>query len=187
MPACLHALTVCCFIPVLCTAKAERLRQAKAEAEKEIGAYRAEREGAYQKKLAEVRAFVWRGGRACARGLASEAYGMQCCCCSERGNGARGSSEAGAAVASSACAQLGTHMIVDLFQLPTLPTTTPHHLLRDLFLLGSHAHGLHGLPACLSSLSFTHSPHTTCLHTNTHPRAPLVLPAPWSVSPRRQT
>ena len=35
-------------------AKAERLRQAKAEAEKEISAYRAEREGAYQKKLAEV-------------------------------------------------------------------------------------------------------------------------------------
>lgn len=34
-------------------AKAERLRQAKAEAEKEIAAYRAEREGAYQKKLAE--------------------------------------------------------------------------------------------------------------------------------------
>lgn len=33
--------------------KAERLRQAKAEAEKEISAYRAEREGAYQKKLAE--------------------------------------------------------------------------------------------------------------------------------------
>jgi hypothetical protein len=30
------------------------LRQAKAEAEKEISAYRAEREGANQKKLAEV-------------------------------------------------------------------------------------------------------------------------------------
>lgn len=30
------------------------MRQAKAEAEKEISAYRAEREGAYQKKLAEV-------------------------------------------------------------------------------------------------------------------------------------
>jgi V-type H+-transporting ATPase subunit G len=41
---------------LLITAKAERLRQAKAEAEKEIAAYRAEREGAYQKKLAEVRA-----------------------------------------------------------------------------------------------------------------------------------
>lgn len=39
----------------LLTGKAERLRQAKAEAEKEISAYRAEREGAYQKKLAEVR------------------------------------------------------------------------------------------------------------------------------------
>jgi hypothetical protein len=37
-----------------CAGKAERLRQAKAEAEKEISAYRAEREGAYQKKLAEV-------------------------------------------------------------------------------------------------------------------------------------
>lgn len=35
-------------------AKQERLRQAKAEAEREIAAYRAEREGAYQKKLAEV-------------------------------------------------------------------------------------------------------------------------------------
>ncbi|KAG2432270.1 hypothetical protein HXX76_009188 [Chlamydomonas incerta] len=34
-------------------AKADRLRQAKAEAEKEIGAYRAEREGAYQKKISE--------------------------------------------------------------------------------------------------------------------------------------
>mmetsp|Transcript_36954 Transcript_36954/g.82165 ORF Transcript_36954/g.82165 Transcript_36954/m.82165 type:complete len:112 (+) Transcript_36954:110-445(+) len=34
-------------------AKQDRLRQAKAEAEKEIGAYRAEREGAYQKKIAE--------------------------------------------------------------------------------------------------------------------------------------
>lgn len=34
-------------------AKQDRLRQAKAEAEKEIAAYRAEREGAYQKKLAE--------------------------------------------------------------------------------------------------------------------------------------
>jgi hypothetical protein len=38
-------------------AKQERLRQAKAEAEREIAAYKAEREGAYQKKLAEVR---WR-------------------------------------------------------------------------------------------------------------------------------
>lgn len=35
-------------------AKQERLRQAKAEAEREIAAYKAEREGAYQKKLAEV-------------------------------------------------------------------------------------------------------------------------------------
>ncbi|GIL74372.1 hypothetical protein Vretifemale_4297 [Volvox reticuliferus] len=34
-------------------AKGDRLRQAKAEAEKEIAAYRAEREGAYQKKIAE--------------------------------------------------------------------------------------------------------------------------------------
>ncbi|GBF97687.1 transmembrane ATPase [Raphidocelis subcapitata] len=35
-------------------AKQERLRQAKAEAEREIAAYKAEREGAYQKKLAET-------------------------------------------------------------------------------------------------------------------------------------
>ncbi|EFJ46198.1 hypothetical protein VOLCADRAFT_121088 [Volvox carteri f. nagariensis] len=35
-------------------AKGDRLRQAKAEAEKEIAAYRAEREGAYQKKIAEA-------------------------------------------------------------------------------------------------------------------------------------
>jgi len=35
-------------------AKAERLRQAKADAEREIAQYRAEREGAYQKKLSEV-------------------------------------------------------------------------------------------------------------------------------------
>jgi hypothetical protein len=48
------------------TAKSERLRQAKAEAEKEIGAYRAEREGAYQKKLAEVRPLVGAGGGAAA-------------------------------------------------------------------------------------------------------------------------
>eukprot|EP00775_Hariotina_reticulata_P009598 gene9598-9761_t len=34
-------------------AKAERLRQAKADAEREIAQYRAEREGAYQKKLSE--------------------------------------------------------------------------------------------------------------------------------------
>mmetsp|Transcript_35548 Transcript_35548/g.105068 ORF Transcript_35548/g.105068 Transcript_35548/m.105068 type:complete len:115 (-) Transcript_35548:120-464(-) len=34
-------------------AKQERMRQAKAEAEREIGAYRAEREGAYQKKVSE--------------------------------------------------------------------------------------------------------------------------------------
>jgi hypothetical protein len=35
--------------------KQDRLRQAKAEADREIAAYRAEREGAYQKKVAEVR------------------------------------------------------------------------------------------------------------------------------------
>ncbi|KAI8473062.1 MAG: transmembrane ATPase [Monoraphidium minutum] len=34
-------------------AKQERLRQAKAEAEREIAAYKAEREGIYQKKLQE--------------------------------------------------------------------------------------------------------------------------------------
>jgi V-type H+-transporting ATPase subunit G len=39
---------------VLGAAKAERLRQAKADAEREIAQYRAEREGAYQKKLSEV-------------------------------------------------------------------------------------------------------------------------------------
>jgi V-type H+-transporting ATPase subunit G len=33
--------------------KQERLKQAKAEADKEIAAYKAEREGAYQKKLLE--------------------------------------------------------------------------------------------------------------------------------------
>jgi len=41
-------------------AKQERLKQAKAEAEREIAAYKAEREGAYQKKLAEV---IMRGSR----------------------------------------------------------------------------------------------------------------------------
>lgn len=35
--------------------KSDRLRQAKAEAEREIAAYKAEREGAYQKKVSEVR------------------------------------------------------------------------------------------------------------------------------------
>lgn len=44
----------CTLVLFVYAAKAERLRQAKAEAEKEISAYRAEREGAYQKKLAEV-------------------------------------------------------------------------------------------------------------------------------------
>jgi hypothetical protein len=39
---------------LLDVAKSDRLRQAEAEAEKEIAAYKAEREGAYQKKLAEV-------------------------------------------------------------------------------------------------------------------------------------
>lgn len=52
--------------PAESTAKTERLRQAKAEAEKEIAAYRAEREAAYQKRLAEVRlCFV----ASCARAL----------------------------------------------------------------------------------------------------------------------
>jgi hypothetical protein len=45
------------------TAKADRLRQAKAEAEKEIAAYRAEREGAYQKKIAEVISLGNAGGK----------------------------------------------------------------------------------------------------------------------------
>jgi hypothetical protein len=42
------------------TAKTERLRQAKAEAEREIAAYRAEREAGYQKRLAEVGRHVGR-------------------------------------------------------------------------------------------------------------------------------
>ena len=42
-------------VAMICAAKQDRLRQAKAEAEREIAAYRAEREGAYQKKLSEVR------------------------------------------------------------------------------------------------------------------------------------
>ena len=40
--------------PLLNAGKADRLRQAKIEADKEIAAYKAEREGAYQKKVAEV-------------------------------------------------------------------------------------------------------------------------------------
>lgn len=36
-------------------AKADRLKQAKDEAEKEIGAYKAEREAEFQRKLATVR------------------------------------------------------------------------------------------------------------------------------------
>lgn len=43
-----------CWAVCVLQAKQERLRQAKAEAEREIAAYKAEREGAYQKKLAEV-------------------------------------------------------------------------------------------------------------------------------------
>ena len=53
-----HSLTLSLSFPPLTTkhtAKTERLRQAKAEAEKEIAAYRAEREAGYQKRLAEVR------------------------------------------------------------------------------------------------------------------------------------
>eukprot|EP00798_Chlamydomonas_sp_ICE-L_P028493 gene28493-31648_t len=49
-------------------AKQDRLRQAKAEAEKEIAAYRAEREGAYQKKIAESSS----GSQATFQRLASE-------------------------------------------------------------------------------------------------------------------
>ena len=45
---------MCCHSTAF-LAKTDRLRQAKAEAEKEIAAYRAEREGAYQKKVAEVK------------------------------------------------------------------------------------------------------------------------------------
>jgi hypothetical protein len=51
-------------------AKQERLRQAKAEAEREIAAYRAEREGAYQKKLAEVGGHARGWGRGAAAGCA---------------------------------------------------------------------------------------------------------------------
>jgi hypothetical protein len=35
-------------------AKQDRLKQARAEADREIAAYKAEREGAYQKKVSEV-------------------------------------------------------------------------------------------------------------------------------------
>ncbi len=45
----------CSLCSLVRAAKQERLRQAKAEADREIAAYRAEREGAYQKKVAEVR------------------------------------------------------------------------------------------------------------------------------------
>ena len=48
----MQGLHACSLLPF--AAKQDRLRQAKAEAEKEIAAYRAEREGAYQKKIAEV-------------------------------------------------------------------------------------------------------------------------------------
>jgi hypothetical protein len=48
-------------------AKQDRLRQAKAEADREIAAYRAEREGAYQKKVAEVRAAMRLFSWGCAR------------------------------------------------------------------------------------------------------------------------
>uniref|UniRef100_A0A7S0RMW3 V-type proton ATPase subunit G n=1 Tax=Chlamydomonas leiostraca TaxID=1034604 RepID=A0A7S0RMW3_9CHLO len=49
-------------------AKQDRLRQAKAEAEREIAAYRAEREGAYQKKLSEGTS----GAQATAQRLAND-------------------------------------------------------------------------------------------------------------------
>jgi hypothetical protein len=39
-------------------AKADRLKQAKAEAEKEIKAYKAQREEQYQKRIADVRAYI---------------------------------------------------------------------------------------------------------------------------------
>lgn len=42
-------------------AKSERLKQAKAEAEKELAVFKAEREDQYKKRVAEVRTRVWRG------------------------------------------------------------------------------------------------------------------------------
>lgn len=41
-------------LPLLPAAKQDRLKQARAEADREIAAYKAEREGAYQKKVSEV-------------------------------------------------------------------------------------------------------------------------------------
>ena len=52
----LAPLTLRARVHLHVAAKQDRLRQAKAEADREIAAYRAEREGAYQKKVAEVRA-----------------------------------------------------------------------------------------------------------------------------------
>ena len=55
------SITLACFcadayagLVMIPAGKQERLRQAKAEAEKEIAAYRAEREGAYQKRIQEA-------------------------------------------------------------------------------------------------------------------------------------
>lgn len=43
-----------CVCRLLFAAKQDRLREAKAEAEREIAMYRAEREGLFQKKVSEV-------------------------------------------------------------------------------------------------------------------------------------
>jgi hypothetical protein len=63
-------------------AKQERLRQAKAEAEREIAAYRAEREGGYQKKLSEVRAAAKevRSQRWSGHGVNALQQGRRSCC-----------------------------------------------------------------------------------------------------------
>lgn len=57
----------CCFanpgITPTHTAKSERLKQAKAEAEKELAVFKAEREEQYKKRVAEVRVAVTRVAR----------------------------------------------------------------------------------------------------------------------------
>lgn len=53
----LHAHRCCSSPPALTlphTAKSERLKQAKAEAEKELAVFKAEREEQYKKRVAEV-------------------------------------------------------------------------------------------------------------------------------------
>jgi hypothetical protein len=49
-----HRHQACKLFFLLSAAKQDRLKQARAEADREIAAYKAEREGAYQKKVSEV-------------------------------------------------------------------------------------------------------------------------------------